>query len=125
MSSPRAAAAKAARRAGSPVRAGAKPVAPGGDAPSASALALRLAGEIEHALADGRLDLLTPEAQQALMAALCKIYGAQADAGKPVTAFTAQSGVTPTDVMVTASALLRATDLAVFELGMWQSWTGR
>ena len=30
-----------------------------------------------------------------------------------------------TDVMLTASGLLRAADLAVFELGMWQSWTGR
>jgi hypothetical protein len=27
--------------------------------------------------------------------------------------------------MLTASGLLRAADLAVFELGMWQSWTGR
>jgi hypothetical protein len=26
---------------------------------------------------------------------------------------------------VTASGLLRAANLAVFELGMWQSWTGR
>ena len=33
--------------------------------------------------------------------------------------------VTPTEVMVTASGLLRAANLAVFELGMWQSWTGR
>ncbi len=125
MSSPKAAAAKTARRPRPPARSGGTPVAQGSDAPSASAEALRLAGEIEHALAGGRFDLLTPEAQQALMAALCKSYGAQADAGKPVAAFTAQSGVTPTDVMVTASALLRATDLAVFELGMWQSWTGR
>ena len=28
-------------------------------------------------------------------------------------------------VMLTASGLLRAANLAVFELGMWQSWTGR
>jgi hypothetical protein len=27
--------------------------------------------------------------------------------------------------MVTASGLLKAPDLAVFELGMWQNWTGR
>jgi hypothetical protein len=27
--------------------------------------------------------------------------------------------------MVTASGLLKAANLAVFELGMWQSWTGR
>ena len=30
-----------------------------------------------------------------------------------------------TDVMVAASGLLKAANLAVFELGMWQSWTGR
>ncbi len=28
-------------------------------------------------------------------------------------------------LMVTASGLLRAANLAVFELGMWQSWTGK
>ena len=33
--------------------------------------------------------------------------------------------VNPTGVMLTASGLLRAANLAVFELGMWQSWTGR
>jgi hypothetical protein len=33
--------------------------------------------------------------------------------------------VSPTDVMITASALLKAADLQVFELGMWQSYTGR
>ena len=36
-----------------------------------------------------------------------------------------RGGVSPTDVMVTASGLLSAANLAVFELGMWQSWTGR
>jgi N-methylhydantoinase A len=33
--------------------------------------------------------------------------------------------VAPTDVMITASGLLKAADLQVFELGMWQSYTGR
>jgi hypothetical protein len=27
--------------------------------------------------------------------------------------------------MITASSLLKAADLQVFELGMWQSYTGR
>jgi hypothetical protein len=36
-----------------------------------------------------------------------------------------RGGVTSTDVMNTASGLLKAANLAVFELGMWQSWTGR
>ena len=36
-----------------------------------------------------------------------------------------KNSISATDVMVTASGLLKAADLAVFELGMWQSWTGR
>jgi hypothetical protein len=94
-------------------------------AATASAQALRLAADIERSLADGRLDMLSPEALQALMAAACKAYAAQVEAGNPLAALAQRTTVTPTEVMVTASGLLRATNLAVFELGMWQSWTGR
>jgi hypothetical protein len=94
-----------------------------GDGPSAAAT--RLAAELERGLAEGRSDQLAPEALQVLLAALCKTYSAQVDAGGDFLPVPAQSGVTPTDVMVTASGLLRAANLAVFELGMWQSWTGR
>jgi hypothetical protein len=101
----------------------AKPAAK--SAGTASADALRLAAEIERSLADGRIDTLTPPALQALMAAACKTYAAQIEAGNPMAALAQRSTVTPTEVMVTASGLLRAANLAVFELGMWQSWTGR
>jgi phage I-like protein len=94
-------------------------------AATASSLATRLAADIERALADGRIDTLTPQALQALMAAACKAYAAQIEAGNPVAALAQRTTVTPTEVMVTASGLLRAANLAVFELGMWQSWTGR
>jgi hypothetical protein len=103
----------------------AKPVADAADAATVSARATRLAADIERSLADGRLDLLAPEALQALMAAACKAYAAQVEAGNPMAALAQRTTVTPTEVMVTASGLLRATNLAVFELGMWQSWTGR
>src|SRR5437764_1334110 len=76
-------------------------------------------------VADGRAEVLTPAALQALMAAACKAYAAQVEAGKEIAALSARTTVTPTEVMVTASGLLRAANLAVFELGMWQSWTGR
>ena len=33
--------------------------------------------------------------------------------------------VTATDVMVTATAMLNAVNLQLFELGMWQAWSGR
>jgi hypothetical protein len=137
MSLPRTAAAKAAskappksahktahkttQRAKPPARPAGKP----GAEPAASAQAMRLAGEIERGLADGRIDMLTPAALQALMAAACKAYAAQVEAGNSTAALAQRTTVTPTEVMVTASGLLRAANLAVFELGMWQSWTGR
>jgi hypothetical protein len=139
MSSPRAAAAKtagkaaekagktapkAAPRAKPPARPAAKPAKAAGAA-TASADATRLAADIERSLADGHVDLLSPPALQALMAAACKAYAAQVEAGNPVAALAQRTTVTPTEVMVTASGLLRAANLAVFELGMWQSWTGR
>jgi hypothetical protein len=87
--------------------------------------ALKLAQEMERGLADGRLDVVSDAAQQHLMAALCKIYSQRVQAGEPSLLLHPRSGVSPTDVMITASGLLRAADLQVFELGMWQSWTGR
>jgi hypothetical protein len=90
-----------------------------------SATAEKLAADIDRALADGRTDLLTNEAIQALMAAACRSYAAQVEAGGHFPPLTARSRVTSTDVMVTASGLLKSANLAVFELGMWQSWTGR
>jgi hypothetical protein len=101
-----------------------KPAVVAGTA-SAPAQAMNLAAEIDQALKDGRLDLLPPEAIQALMASMCKLYSAVVEQGAPYLPVGPRSGVTPTDVMVVASKLLRATNLQVFELGMWQSWTGR
>jgi hypothetical protein len=87
--------------------------------------AKRLAVEMERALANGRRDLLTAEALQALMAAVCKTYAARVEAGDALLPLPERGGATATEVMVTASGLLKAANLAVFELGMWQSWTGR
>lgn len=87
--------------------------------------AVRLAATIERDLSAGRLDALSPQALQALIGAGCKAYAAQVEAGRDLLPFGQRSNVSPTEVMVTASGLLRAVNLAVFELGMWQSWTGR
>jgi hypothetical protein len=100
----------------------------GGEAETAtdlSAQAVRLAAEVERGIAGGHPDILAPEAVQALMAAVCRSYTAQVEAGNPFAALAPRSSATSTDVMTTASGLLRAANLAVFELGMWQSWTGR
>jgi hypothetical protein len=92
---------------------------------SASQRAKQLAMDVERGILDGNLDVLTPEAAQALMAAACKLYSARAEAGHDQLPLNERSGVAATDVMTVASGLLRAVNLAVFELGMWQSWTGR
>jgi hypothetical protein len=85
-----------------------------------------LASKIETALhGNERAVVLDPEAVQALITALCKVYSQHTENGSRYDAFSTRNPVTPTDVMVTASGLLKAANLAVFELGMWQSWTGR
>jgi hypothetical protein len=98
--------------------------AAGNSAPG-SIEAKRLAAEMERALASGRRDILTTEALQALVAAVCKTYAAQVEAGDALLPLPERGGATATEVMVMASGLLKAANLAVFELGMWQSMTGR
>ena len=119
MSSRKAATAKAVRR---PKPAARTPVQPAGAARPTQATAEQLAADIQRALATGDHDVLTPEALQKLMTAACRLYSAQSEAGSQMLPV---GEVTPTDIMITASGLMRAGNLAVFELGMWQSWTGR
>jgi hypothetical protein len=112
--------AKAVRK---PTRPAAKPTRV--PAASASTEAKQLAAVLERALASGRSDALSVEALQALTAALCKTYAAQIESGAEFAPLRSRSDLAPTDVMCMASGLLKGANLAVFELGMWQSWTGR
>jgi hypothetical protein len=90
----------------------------------ASADAKQVAATLDRILADGHLDVISAEALQVLIASACRLYRARREAGEEF-APVPKNSISATDVMVTASALLKATDLAVFELGMWQNWTGR
>ena len=121
-SKPAAKAAKPAAKPAAAKTAAAKPAATNG---STSHDATKLAAEIEKALTSGKLDTLTPQALHALMGACCKNYATRVEAGEDLLPLAQRTTVSPTEVMVTASGLLRAANLAVFELGMWQSWTGR
>ena len=89
-----------------------------------SADAIKLAAQIEQAFKKSD-DAISEDAMQALMGTLCRVYAAQVENGSKYTPIAEGQVVSPTGVMVTASGLLRAANLAVFELGMWQSWTGR
>jgi hypothetical protein len=124
MSSPKAAAkARRGKVRRAPVRG--KRVARAHSGASASQQALRLAAAMEQCIAAGRPGVVSPEALQKLTAAVCKTYAQQVQDGDQALPLASNTAVSATDVMITASALLRAVDLQVFELGMWQSWTGR
>jgi len=126
MSPRKAVAAKPAAERRSPAqRAAAKPAAKTAEEGAVSAQATELAAAIERGLQDGNLDMLSPQAFQKLMAAMCKSYGAQVEAGRSFLPIADRMSVSPTEVMTTTSGILKAANLAVFELGMWQSWTGR
>src|ERR1700691_3083961 len=89
----------------------------------ATAQAKSLTAALERSIVDGKLDTVTAEALQKLIAVACRVYTARTEAGEhfnPVP----KNSISATDVMVTASGLLRAADLAVFELGTSTSWTG-
>ena|SRR5271156_3391799 len=129
MSSPKRAAKSVSKVASKPARraAAVRPALKAVAAPSAngaSADAMRVAATLERGIVDGKLDVVTAEALQKLIAAACRVYTARLEAGEQFMPIPKNS-ISATDVMVTASGLLKAADLAVFELGMWQSWTGR
>src|ERR1700691_3948765 len=119
MSSPKRVARGAVRRATNAASRGGAAKAGNGTAAEAK----RLAEAIERSIAAGRLDLLSVDALQALIAASCRSYSARRQAGEQLIPV-AKGTLPATDVMITASGLLRAADLSTFELGMWQGFTG-
>jgi hypothetical protein len=128
MSSPKRAARGAVRRAANAASRGVAAKAPV-KAPiktgnSASADAKRLVAAIERGVSDGRLNVISADALQALIGAACRNYAARRQAGEDF-APVAKNSISATDVMIVASSLLRAADLSTFELGMWQGFTGR
>ena len=76
------------------------------------------------ALGDGRA--LSDADVQALFAAAVRIYAERAEArDEPLAAFPADAGIAATHAMVAATAMLKAVNVQLFELGMWQAWSGR
>lgn len=106
------------RKIPAPQQAAARPTNPQSDA------AIALAKSLEGKVAAGDLDALTPAAVQALMGALAKFYAASVEAGDKYPVVSHRMAISGTEAMILCGALLKAVDLQVFELGMWQSWSG-
>ena len=71
-----------------------------------------------EALSDGEI--------QALLARAVRLYAERAAQREaPLPAFPQGVEVTATDAVVTTTAILKAVNVQLFELGMWQAWSGR
>ncbi|HZP78222.1 MAG TPA: hypothetical protein VFB45_18915 [Pseudolabrys sp.] len=63
---------------------------------------------------------------QAMLAKAVQLYAERAAGSEQaLAAFPADAQITATDAMVTVSAILKAVNVQIFELGMWQAWSGR
>jgi fructose-bisphosphate aldolase class 1 len=60
---------------------------------------------------------------KAMLPQICRSYAASCmDTG--LVPIVDPGAITATEAMIVCSALLRAVDIQVFELGMWQGWNG-
>jgi hypothetical protein len=79
----------------------------------------------ERALSTGRPEQVSDADLERIMTAAIRLYAAKADAdnsqARPVT----PELVTPTDIVVTVSALIRAAGLNLWDLSMWFNRTKR
>jgi hypothetical protein len=84
----------------------------------------QLAGSLKGWIAAGQAGAFPDQTMRRLMAVLVKLYAAKFDEGQRPALLDADGDVSATAVLVTTSALMRASNLEIFELGMWQSWSG-
>jgi hypothetical protein len=81
----------------------------------------KLAGELGALLEGGKLDAISEQSVQRLMAAAVKLYVAKREAGASFLPFE-DGDVTATEVSVTAHGMLKAADMQVFELSLWSGF---
>ena len=62
---------------------------------------------------------------QSMLAKAVRLYAARAGEQDGALPAFASDAATATEVMVTVTAMLKAVNLQVFELGMWQAWSGK
>lgn len=83
--------------------------------PSIAATLARLSKNDENLVSDEEL--------QALIAAAVHRYAFRA-AERRLDIFPPNAGITATECMLTVTAMLKAVDVQLFELGIWQTFSG-
>ena len=73
----------------------------------------------ERALASGKLNDVSNEELTRVMTAAVRLYAAKTDMGDETFAPVEAEKMTPTDIVVTVTALIRAVGLNLWDLSMW------
>jgi hypothetical protein len=79
----------------------------------------------DRALSTGRLEQVSDAELERIMTAAIRLYAAKADADNSLVRPVTPELVTPTDIVVTVSALIRAAGLNLWDLSMWFNRTKR
>jgi len=87
------------------------------------AAASEIAALCDEAVTQDRLDDLPDAALGQAFAALVRLYAAKAQTGAKLQPFGRNSTATATDVAITTMAMLDATSMELFELGLWETMT--
>lgn len=96
-----------------------------GEAASAAEGALAAAtAEIEACLAHAGDDGVSDETLRRGFSALTQLYARKAEGRQSIFPLEPSAGASATAVLMTSTALLKGANLELFELGMWQSWSG-
>jgi hypothetical protein len=81
--------------------------------------AMSFAAVARLALAAGDHDSISDAALEAVMTAAVKLYAARAELRQDLPPPLSEREVTPTEVVVVASEMIRVVDLNPFDLSMW------
>ena len=84
--------------------------------------ALKAFAEQILALKEG--DEIPKQLAQQGLTALTRLYTVRFQVGERWPPFISGRAMPPTAVMIMSTAMLRAVNVELFELGMWQAWSG-
>jgi hypothetical protein len=73
----------------------------------------------ERGLADGAFSRVGSSELERVLTAAIKLYAAKAEAEERFPAPVSAEKVTPTEIVLVVSELLRAADISLFDLAMW------
>lgn len=92
------------------------------------ARAIRCAQELKELSDDfirtGDADLFPASALQDIFGSAVLLYALMVEAGHNVMPIRETNEASATAVMISATGLLKSANLELFELGMWQAWSG-